>query len=185
MRQRLYAGLLLGCEHCLNRYQSSHVTICKKSNDCNFQNVKLLLYRKTKEYLLTDSYPFLDLASLIAPLHFLHRAESLLIDWCCPPTAFSATWLTKGYRFHGFIRKAVKLLCWKRNYITISGRSTRKTLIHLHPKHCWPPSPDRYWSGLSSRSLCLTGNQSACAWGLKTCHPSSCPYLDLQTDTRA
>lgn len=56
---------------------------------------------------------------------------------------------------------------------------------HLHPEHYWPPFHERCLSGLSSRSLCLTGNQSVSAWGLKTSHPSSCPYLDLQTDTNS
>lgn len=101
-----------------------------------------------------------------------------------PTNSLFSDMTSRGERFSGFIRRTGKLLKTKDNYIKIIHRSTRKTLIHLHSKHCWPRSPDGCWSGLSSRSLCLTGNRSACAWGLKTCHPLSCPYLDLQTQAR-
>lgn len=141
-----------------------------------FPNCQTFALKITNAYPSADSYPCLARASLIGPLRFLRQAASLLIDWCCRSTAFSATWLTQETDLIRKDRQATmkEIIC----------RSTRKSLIHLHPKHCWPPSPDRCWSGQSSRSLCLTGNQSACAWGLTTCRPSSCPYLDLQTDTR-
>lgn len=97
--------------------------------------------------------------------------------------------MTKGRdRFSAFIRNTDKLQ-WKlrkirHTVIKNHPQKHKENSIHLHPKHCWPPSPERSLSGLSSRNLCLTGNQSACALGLKACHPSNCPCLDLETDTR-
>lgn len=58
----------------------------------------------------------------------------------------------------------------------------KKRLNHLHAEHCWPPSADCYWSGLTHRGLSLTGNPSACVCDLP-CHPPSCPCRDLQKET--
>lgn len=152
---------------------------------------KHFLWKTQEAYLLTESwYPNLDWTSFVPHLHFLHQAVSLLIDWCCRPTAFSATWLrdetdsVPSLKIHTRINKKKKIGKIRWTLIKIIYRSTRKIPIHLHPKHRWPPSPERCLSGLSSRNLFLTGNQSACALGLKASHPSNCPYLDIETDTR-
>lgn len=93
-----------------------------------------------------------------------------------PTSSLFSDMTSRGERIRRFIKRPIKEA--DRQFYKNYPHKEEKG-IHLHLKRCWPLSPDGCLSGLSSQSLCLTRNQSAYAWGLKTCHPLNCPYLDL------